>query len=255
MGSLVALGQGCGGGKGEAVSLVGSTSVLPFAEMLAEEFNRNNPGIHVKVQGGGSTAGIQAVSSGIAQIGMCSRALKPEEAGFTAIPIARDGIAVVVNLANKVPGLTREQARRIYEGKTTNWKDVGGDDKPIRMITREEGSGTREAFTHLVMDKARIADTALTQESNGAVKELVRTDPGAIGYMSLGLVHGELKAVTVDGVKPAVEEVLGGKYPLVRPFLFVVKGKPGEAAQKFIDFVLSPPAQAMLEKEGLVRAK
>ena len=252
---LLALCPGCGGGKGEAVSVVGSTSVEPFAGELAQEFNRNNPGIHVEVQGGGSTAGIQAVTNGIAQIGTCSRSLKPEETGFTAIVIARDGIAVVVNLANKVSNLTRGQIGDIYAGKITNWKDVGGDDKAITLVTREEGSGTREAFEHLVMDKARIARAAITQESNGTVKQLVKGNEGAIGYMSLGLVHGELKALTVGGVKATAEEVLGSTYPLVRPFLFVVKGKPGEAAQKFIDFVLSPPAQSILEKEGLVRAK
>jgi len=252
---LVALCGGCGGGKGEVVRVVGSTSVEPFAGELAAEFNRNNPGLYVEVQGGGSTAGIKAVADGYAQIGMCSRSLKPEETGFTTITIARDGIAIVVNQANKVGGLTREQARDIYEGKIGNWKDVGGEDKAITLVTREEGSGTREAFEHLVMGAARIARAAKTQNSNGAVRQLVKGNEDAIGYMSLGQVHGELKALTVDGVKPTAEEVLAGKYPLVRPFLFVVKGKPGDAAQKFIDFVLSPPAQAILEKEGLVRAK
>jgi len=245
----------CGTGKGKGIQVVGSTSIQPFAEMLAEEFNRNNPGMSVEVQGGGSTAGIQALASGIADIGACSRSLLPEEANLTPITIARDGIAIVVHPANKVNGLTLEQARSIFEGKITNWKSVGGDDVPIRLISREEGSGTREAFTHLVMGNARVARSAITQESNGTVKGLVKSDPGAVGYMSLGLVGKELKALAVDGVKANAEDVLSGKYPLVRPFLFVVKGKPGEAAQKFIDFVLSPPAQAILEKEGLVRAK
>jgi len=252
---VLSLCLGCGGGGGTTVAVIGSTSVQPFAEMLAEEFNRSNLGVRVEVQGGGSTAGILAVTNGIADIGMCSRSLKPEETGFTTITIARDGIAIVVNLANKVNGLTRQQVRDIFAARTTNWKDVGGDDKAIRVITRQEGSGTREAFAHLVMGGEHIAASALTRESNSAVKELVKNDPGAIGYMSLGLVHEELKALVVDGVKPEAENVLSGKYPLVRPFLFLVKGKPGEAAQKFIDFVLSPPAQAMLEKEGLVRVK
>ena len=247
--------SGCGSSRGTTVSVVGSTSVQPFAEMLAEEFNQQNPDIQVDVQGGGSTAGIQAVTIGIAEIGTCSRSLKPEEKGFTPIVIARDGIAIVVHRTNKVTGLTRAQIRGIFEGAITNWKDVGGDERPIRMITREEGSGTREAFAHLVMGKARIARTALTQESNGAVKELVKGDACAIGYMSLGLVGKELKDVTVDGVEPTAEQVVAGRYPLVRPFLFVVKGTPGEAAQKYIAFVLSPPAQQMLEKEGLVRVK
>ena len=248
-------GIGCGQSKRERVSVIGSTSVQPFAEMLAEEFNKQNPDVYVEVQGGGSTAGIQAVASGIADIGTCSRSLKPEEAGFATVTIARDGVALVVHPSNPVNGLTLEQIRNLFCGRATNWKDVGGKDEVVRLITREEGSGTREAFTHLVMGKTRIASTALTQESNGAVKELVKHDPNAIGFMSLGLVGEDLKALKVDGVVPTRESVLSGKYPLVRPFLFVTKGAPGEAAQRFIDFVLSPTAQEMLEKEGLVRAK
>jgi len=249
---------GCGKGKGKAVSVIGSTSVQLFAEMLAEEFNKRQPegsNAYVEVQGGGSTAGIQAVNNGIAEIGMCSRELKPEETGLTPIPIARDGIAVIVYKDNPVSGLSRAQIRDVFAGKITNWKDVGGSGKPIRLITREEGSGTREAFTHLVMGSSRIAGSAMTQESNGAVRELVIHDPAAIGYMSLGLVGKELKTLTVDGVVPSAADVINGTYPLVRPFLFVVKDTPGEGAQRFIDFVLSDRGQQMLEKEGLVRVK
>jgi phosphate transport system substrate-binding protein len=153
----------------------------------------------------------------------------------------------------------------MFSGRIGNWKDVGGDDRPIRLITREEGSGTREAFVDLVMaagDKAssgseepRISRRALTQESNGAVRELVRHDPCAVGYMSLGLVGDDLKMLTVDGVEPKLEHVRSGDYKLVRPFLFVIRGKPKPSAQSFIDFVLSVKGQQMLEKEGLVRRK
>jgi phosphate transport system substrate-binding protein len=237
------------------VNVLGSTSIQPFAEMLAEEFNGANPGVNVEVQGGGSTAGIQAVVSGIADVGMCSRELKPEEAGFTPIVVARDGIAVVVHPSNPVMQLTRQQIRDLFSGQIRNWQGVGGRDHRVTLITREEGSGTREAFCHLVMGKTRIARTAITQESNGAVKELVRHDPSAIGYMSLGLVGAELRAVVVDGAEPTIAATLSGKYPLVRPFLFVVQGTPGEHAQRFIDYVLSAPAQALLEKEGLVGEK
>ena len=256
-------GLGCGGSQKTTVSVIGSTSIQPFAEMLAEDFNKKNPDVYVEVQGGGSTAGIQAVTSGIADIGTCSRDLKPEETGFSTLTIARDGVAVVVHLTNPVANLTREQVKDLFSGRASNWKDVGGQDQPVRLITREEGSGTREAFTHLVMGKTRIASSAMTQPSNGAVKELVRHDPNAIGFMSLGLVGKELKAVSVDGVAPSTETVLSGKYPLVRPFLFVMKGEPstslgpgpGEAAKRFIDFVLSPTGQEIVETEGLVRAK
>jgi phosphate transport system substrate-binding protein len=253
--SVLIVGVGCGRSRGKALSLVGSTSVQPFAEMLAEEYQRARPNEAVEVQGGGSTAGIQAVANGVAEVGMCSRRLKPAESEFTPITIARDGIAMVAHRSNPVQALTREQVRDLFSGMAKNWKEVGGPDRTVRLITREEGSGTREAFTTLVMGKTRIANTALTQESNGAVKELVRHDPCAIGYMSLGLVGEDLKALAVDGVAPSTATVVSGKYPLVRPFLFVLKGRPTEAAQRFIEYVLSAEAQGLLEREGLVRAR
>ena len=222
--------------------------------MLAQEYNRKHPEENVEVQGGGSTAGLQAVIEGIADIGTCSRSLKQEETGFTPIVIARDGLAVVVHPSNPVDGLTKEQVRQIFSGDISSWNQVSGQNREIRLISREEGSGTREAFCKLVMEKARISRKAMTQESNGSVKELVKHDPVAIGYMSLGLVGGELKALKVDGVQALPEEVRSGKYPLVRPFLFVVRGTPKPQAQKFIDYVLSPEGQSILKKEGLVGA-
>lgn len=245
-----------GGSQGKIINVVGSTSVQPFAEMLAQEFNGRQTDFEVDVQGGGSTAGLQAALNGVADIGMCSRSLKAEESDqFQTVTIARDGLAIVVHTSNPVTNLSIEQVRRIFAGDVTNWHQVGGPDRPIRLITREEGSGTREAFQKMVMHKARISRKALTQESNGAVKELVRYDRCAIGYMSLGLVGHDLKAVMIDGVAPTVEEVLAGRYPLVRPFLFVTRGPPGPEAKRFIDYVLSPEAQAMLVKEGLVAAR
>jgi phosphate transport system substrate-binding protein len=238
------------------LNVVGSTSIQPFAEFLAQEYGKKNPGQLVDVQGGGSTAGLQAVTNGLAHIGMCSRSLKDDEKKqFTPVIIARDGLAIVINPSNPVNGLTSEQLRDLFSGRIRNWREVGGRDGPVRPITREEGSGTRESFVNLVMGKARISRGALTQESNGAVKELVRGDPAAIGYMSLGLVGSELKALPVDGAVPTAEHVLAGTYKLARPFLFVTKGAPTPEAQRYIDFVLSPEGQKTLESEGLVRAK
>jgi phosphate transport system substrate-binding protein len=263
------------GSRERAINCVGSTSIQPFAEMLSQEFDLLHTGQMVDVQGGGSTAGIQAVSENIAEIGMCSRSLKDEEAGkFTGIPIAMDGLAVVVHNSNIVKGLTRVQIRDLFRGEITNWRQVGGEDCPIRLITREEGSGTREAFVKLVMEAKdkraatasagpagnqraanRISRKAMTQESNGAVKELVKHDRGAIGYMSLGLVKGELKILAVDGVYPSLENVTSKRYPLLRPFLYVVRGTPSKGAQAFIDYTLSPPGQHMLVKEGLISVR
>jgi len=242
------------GGSSAALNVIGSTSIQPFAEMLAQEFNDQTTDFVVDVQGGGSTAGLQAAANRVADIGMCSRSLKDTEK-FNAIVIARDGLAIVVHPSNPLTALTRPQIRKIFAGELTNWNHLGADNRPIRLITREEGSGTREAFTKLVMGNSRISRKALTQESNGSVKELVRYDPAAVAYMSLGLVGAELKALHVDGFAPTAAEVNANRYPLVRPFLFVTQGPPSPKAQRFIDFVLSPHAQQLLEKEGLVRAK
>jgi phosphate transport system substrate-binding protein len=243
--------------RDDVVNVVGSTSIQPFAELLAQEYEKKNGGQKVDVQGGGSTAGLQAVTNGLAQIGMCSRELTPEEAKqYTGVMIARDGLAVVVNTANPVSGLTIAQIRGLFSGKIKNWKEVGGKDEPVRVITREESSGTRECFVHLVMGKeTKITNEALVQESSGAVKELVKGNPAAIGYISLGLVTKDLKALTVDGQEPSAANVLAGKYTLVRPLLFVTKGPPGPEAKRFIDFVRSPESQKTLESEGLIRAQ
>ncbi|MGA2265119.1 MAG: phosphate ABC transporter substrate-binding protein [Phycisphaerae bacterium] len=275
---FVSIGAGWGGHRGKPVVCIGSTSVEPFAEMLAEEFQHKDPNLSIDVQGGGSTAGIQAILEGIADIGMCSRSLNPPEAAkLRGIPIALDGLAVVVNKSNPVTALTRDQVRAIFSGEVARWSEVGGADEPIDLITREEGSGTREAFMKLVMEAkvappaaaasqpstasapaaapppvVRISRKAMTQESNGAVKELVKHNRRAIGYMSLGLVHDELKIITVDGVHPTAEAVRSKQYPLMRPFLFVVRGTVRPAAQDFIDYVLTPEGQHVLEKEGLV---
>ena len=244
---------GCRRTSARSVSLLGSTSIQPFAEMLAERYAKDHPGEFVEVQGGGSTAGLQAAENGLANIGMCSRSLTAKESlVFTSILIARDGLALVVNRDNPVVNLSLEQVRALFAGRVTHWSEVGGKDGPIRPITREEGSGTRESFVRLVMGSERIAGRALTQESNGAVKELVKGDPAAIGYMSLGLVGKELKPVAMDGIQPTVENVLAGRYHLVRPLLFVTKGTVNAAAQKFIDYVLSSHGQSLLASEGLV---
>jgi phosphate transport system substrate-binding protein len=221
--------------------------------MLSQDFNHAQSAVRVEVQGGGSTVGLRAVADRIAQIGMCSRDLKPDET-FHTIEIARDGIAVVVHPSNPVDNLTVENIRRIFCGDIRNWKEVdGGDDREIRLITREEGSGTREAFSALVMAKERIAKRALTQESNGAVRELLRGDRCAIAYMSLGLVGPDLKKLKVEGAEPTREAMEAGAYRLSRSFLFVYSGdKPTPQARKFITYVLSDPAQAILRKRGLL---
>src|SRR5262249_40090414 len=157
--------------------------------------------------------------TGAAQIGTVSRELKPDETGLSPITVARDGIAVVVNPGNKLTNLTLDQVKGIFGGTVKSWKELGGEDKPITVITREEGSGTRGAFEELVMKKDKIATSALVQDSTGAVREMVHGDANAIGYISLGQVNDQVRAVQLGGVDATEANVIAAKYPLVRPFL------------------------------------
>lgn len=246
----------CSRSKRNAVTLAGSTAFQPFAEKLAEHYIAANPNVQVNVQGGGSAVGIQSALSGTADIGMADLLTLPEEAKLLkSIIVARDGIAIVVNPKNAVSALTSAQARDIFSGKIANWKDLGGMDATIRIISREEGSGTRRSFDKLVLGTEKITPNALFQDSNGTIREAVANDPNAIGYVSIGLVNDAVKAVSYDGKSPTNANVKKGSYPLARPVYFLTKGEPSVNAKAFIDYVLSPDSQALLEKEGLISAK
>ena len=239
--------------KQSGVSVVGSTSVQPFAEALAEEFMAGHSAEKIFIQGGGSTAGIQAVLSGAAQVGMSSRKLEESEKALIAVPIIYDAIAVIVHRTNLLANLSMDQIRKIYAEKITRWKEVGGVDRAITVVTREEGSGTRETFQNLVMGKKEeISLGALVQDSNGAIRQVVADDSNAIGFISLGLVNDRVKALKIDGIEATVENVRSQRYKIVRPFLFVFKSSPQGVAKEFLDFVLSPKGQKLLMQEGLV---
>lgn len=232
--------------------VAGSTSVQPYAEILAEEYGILKPSSVIDIQGGGSSAGITAAKSGTAGIGMSSRALHDDEKGLWSIEIAKDGLAVIVNPSNPILDLTLDDIRRIYAADITNWSEIGGLDSKIHVITREEGSGTRGAFTDLVMEKTEITPKAIVQDSNGAVKQLVKDDPNAIGFISLGLVDGSVKALHLEGIAATQENIQNGSYRLSRPFLFVALSQPAGLAKEFLDFVMSEEGQKLLGDEGLI---
>lgn len=238
--------------KKVVINIAGSTSVMPFTEKIAEYFMVAHPEYIINVQSGGSTAGIQACLNKTVNIGMSSRELKESEKVLNAIIICNDGIAVVVNSINPIKNLSLEQVRDIFAGKITNWKQLGWIDRKIDVVTREEGAGTRGAFEELVMHKEHIDDGVMVQDSNGSVKEVIRTDPYSIGYISLGIVDDKVKAVDIDNVPPTVENIRSKKYKIVRPFLYLTNGKPTETENVFINFVLSKEGQEILRKEGLV---
>jgi phosphate transport system substrate-binding protein len=242
-------------GKKHTITIAGSTSVMPFIEKLSEHFMVDRPGFRINVQGGGSTAGIQACFNKTIEIGMSSRQLKQEETVLKDIVICYDGISIVVHPKNPIRELTLKQIRGIFNGQIKNWKELGWIDRKIDAITREEGSGTRGSFEDLIMKNEEINDSIMVQDSNGSVKEIVATDPYAIAYISLGLVDNRVRALSIDGVSASLENIKNKKYKIVRPFLFITNGTPNEFVQTFIDYVLSIEGQNIFKKEGLIGIK
>jgi phosphate transport system substrate-binding protein len=254
---IVALGlvalplSGCGdSGSTEQVVVNGSTTILPIAEIAGELFMEESPDYKVLVSGVGSSAGIESVSTGSSDIGTASRELKDTEQdlGLVKTVLAYDAIAVIVHPDNPIESLTSEQAKAVFQGAITNWAELGGPDMQIGLVNRDEASGTREAFFKIVLDKEPFDPTAAILPGTGQVRSVVAHAPGAIGYISLGFVNDEVKALVIDDVTPTFDTVLDGSYPVSRDLNFFTVGEPEGPAAEYIDFVLSPEVQ-----EGVVR--
>lgn len=218
----------------------------PVAEVLAEAYGKAG-GSRVSIQGGGSTAGVQAVLNGVAQVGAISRELTADERakGLVEHPIAYDVLAVVVHPANPLNGLTGRQLQAVFGGTVTDWGHLKGTNGSIHLVSREAGSGSREAFRALV---GPVSDRAIIQNSSGAIRVAVMDDPQAIGYVSMGTLRlGRLKALAVGGRLPGEQG-----YPLMRPLSLVTKGRPAGEAAKFLSFALSAAGQQLLAEEGLM---
>ncbi|ONI38932.1 phosphate-binding protein [Candidatus Epulonipiscium fishelsonii] len=237
------------------ISIVGSTTVTPVVEQIAEAYKELNPNTKIEIQGVGSSAGIKAVMEGSADIGMASRELKAGEkaAGLKETAVAHDAIAIVVHPSNFVTGLTTEQAKQIFEGKITNWSEIGGDDAPITVVTREDGSGTRGAFESVMglVDEdgvSTISPVALVSEGNGAVKASVASKDNSIGFISLGTLDDTTKALEVDGVFPSSESTIAGDYKVSRRLLVLTPENVSSDIQSFLDYALSPEAQVIVSE-------
>lgn len=242
-------------GSSTQFNIVGSSSVQPVAEKLVEAYKETHPDVNFNVQGGGSSVGIKSVHEGIGDIGTSSRELKEDEkAGLTEYNIGQEGIVIAVNNKNTVTDLSKEQLKDIFSGKITNWNQVGGNDGEINVITREEGSGTLDAFKNIVLGKdTDIKDNAIVQSSTESVKQSVKQDENAIGFVSFAHMSSDVKSLTIDGVNPTVETIADGSYELQRPFLFLVKGTPSPELKEFIDWVNGPEGQKILEEEKIIK--
>jgi len=243
--------------------LTGSTTVLPIAQLCAEKFMDQHPDVNISVRGGGSGVGIAALIDGTCDIAMASRPMKTKELKSArgkginplATVIAKDGIAIIVHPSNPLSEITLAQLKDIYTGKISNWKDVGGKPGKIVVISRDVASGTFEVFKKIVLKGAKTRADALMLASNKAVATTVEKTPGAIGYVGLGYISSKVKALAVDGVEPTKETVVSGKYKLARPLYLYTDGKPTGLAKEFIDFVLSPGGQEIVDKIGFVPVK
>lgn len=241
-----------------SISMVGSTSMEKFANALSEAFMEKYPKVTVTAEFVGSGAGIEAVSNGTADIGNSSRNLKDEEKakGVAENNVAIDGIAVVVDPANTVEDLTKDQLTSIYDGTVTNWKDVGGNDAPIVVVGREAGSGTRGAFEELLKleDACKYSNEL---DSTGAVMAKVASTPGSIGYVSLDVLDDTVKALKLDGAEPTEENIKAGKYFLSRPFVMATKGEISEQSdlvKALFDFIYSDEGSELVKSVGLITA-
>ena len=239
-----------------SISMAGSTSMEKLANAAAESFMAKYPGVIVTAEFTGSSAGVEAVTAGSVNIGNSSRALKDseKEAGAVENIVAIDGIAVVVDSANTVTGLTKQQLTDIYTGKIKNWTEVGGNDSVIIVVGREAGSGTRGAFEE-ILEVEDACSYASELDSTGAVMAKVASTPGAIGYVSLDVIDETVTALSLDGVAPTVENIKLGNYFLSRPFVMATMGEVSEQStevQAFFEYLASDEGKEIIQAVGLI---
>lgn len=238
------------------LSMNGSTSMEKVIKAVNGAFMEKNKGVTVNLNLTGSGTGIQEASEGKCDIGNSSRKLKDEEAEkLDATVVGLDGIALVVNPVNKLEDITLQDLAKVYSGEITNWKELGGDDKAIVVIGREDGSGTRDGFESIVMGD-KEPKYAQELESTGSVINAVATTDGAIGYASLANVDETVKALKVGGVEATEENVKSGTYEVQRPFICAtLKGSDNKLVKAYLDFILSEEGQALVLAQGAVPVK
>lgn len=245
------------------IKLEGSTTVLPIAQKAAEEYMKIKPNIKIVVKGGGSGVGITSIIEGLCDIANASRAAKQKELDLAAKKgrelkvniIAMDGIAVVVNPSNPIKNITIEQLRGIYTGKIKNWKELGGPDKKIIAVSRENSSGTFEFFTEFVLEKKRTRADAIMQASNQGVINFVQRTEGAIGYVGMGYLSDKVKPITLEGIEPTKENVLKNKYKLSRPLYMYTLKNPPIHVEEFISFIKGTEGSKIIESVGFIPLK
>ncbi len=238
--------------------LTGASTVAPLISEIGKRFEKANPGVQVDVQTGGSSRGVNDVRTGMADIGMASRALKPEEQVFKSYTIALDGIGIILHKDNPVRSLTDAQIVAIYTGKITNWKDLGGRDSRITVVNKAEGRSTLELFlAHFALKNSQIAAQVVIGDNQQGIKSVVG-NPGAIGYVSIGTAEYEsgqgapIRMLPMNGVAASVSNVANGSFPLSRPLNLVTKDAPLGLAKRFIEFARSEAVNDIVKSQYFV---
>ena len=240
--------------KAVRVSVVGASTIAPLISELAKAYEREHPGIRIEVQAGGSARGIMDVRSGTAVLGMVSRELKPEERDLQHALIAKDGIGMIVNKSNPITGLTKEQVVGIYTGRITNWKDVGGDDSPITVVSKAEGRSTLEIFSGFfgIPYKDIRAHVIIGDNQQGI--QTVAGSPAAVGYVSIGSAEYEadqgaaIRLIPLGDQIPSTAAVASGEYAISRDLNLVYKAPLTEPVQDFLAFARSNEAATFVTR-------
>ncbi|MEW6001630.1 MAG: phosphate ABC transporter substrate-binding protein [Nitrospirota bacterium] len=248
---------------GEDLRIDGSTTVLPIAQRAAEVFMKKNPDVKVYVSGSGSGTGIKALMDGTTNIATSSREAKDKEIAsgkekgviLTPHKIALDGIVPVVHPSMKIDNITTEQIREIYNGKIKSWKELGGPDRPIAVVSRDTSSGTYEVWEEKVLKGDRVRADALLVASNGQAVQTVAQNRYAIGYIGIGYIDKSIKVLKVNGKTASPASVRDGSWPIARPLFMYTNGKPSGVMARFIDFVLSREGQKIVNEVKYVSIK
>ncbi len=253
-------------GQKQTIKISGSTTVLPIVQKAADEYMTAHLDADIQISGGGSGVGIQAIGARTVDMGMSSREVTKDEMkkypGLVVTSVAQDGIAVVVNPVNEIQYITLDQVKGIYLGTITKWTQITGANVPntnnqIVIIGRDSASGTRTYFDETVLLKATPTKTMLEKNSNGAVLQTVAQTPGSIGYVSIGFVSKDVKALPIwynaqKFVAPTIDNVKTKTYPISRDLYVITNGEPSGLTGDFLRYILSPEGQKIVADEGYV---
>lgn len=261
----------CGKGqKGkETIQIKGSDTMVNLVQAWTERFMNDNPNSFIAVTGGGSGTGIASLINNTCEIAACSRKIEDKELKLAKdnginpkeIMVALDGIVVAVNLSNPIEKLTIAQVADIFSGKITNWKEIGGNDGPIVVLSREVNSGTHVYFKEHVLNKGEYTKNALLLPSSQAVSDEISQNINAIGYYGIGYINKNQKTIAIDSdntgnfIVPTIENVKKGKYGISRPLLMYTNGEPTGKIKRFVDFILSEQGQKIVEEQNFVSIK